>query len=283
MFGYGPGMGFLSDGGNVGPMQSSVLPAPNSPPVSFVYFWPIVEQHHHYDVSYYTGNSAANGPFAWGDYTFSNFSIDTVDYYSIFGHTSMYHVSSNSGYGSWFSAPGYNVSSGHYWSSESAGIHTDSIWGSSDQFAFRNVESQNSHVQIGALGIDNSHIEIHEGAGVHVATVFEHLDSFAFRDAVIDSSHVQIGNYAFDSLHTDVRTGSQTVYADLFGGYGVSRGSSVAIHDEWSQQGNGSVEQHTTDYASHSSDSIVSGVPAYMISSLQVDDMALMLGIGGKG
>lgn len=279
---------FVNYGGYADPAQSLALPsigiAPNSPPVAekgFGYYWPVVEQHHHYDVSVFTGNTYGNGPFMWGDYSFSNLSINTVDYYSIFGHTQLWHVSSNSGYGNWFSAPGYYASNGHYWSSESAGIHTDSWFGSSDTFVFRNVENQYSHVEGGNFAMDNSHLVIHEGAGHHEQSIFAMLDSFAFRDTVVDSSHLQLGDLRIDAMRSDVRGGSQTVYADAFGGYGYGRSASIEIHDQWSVQGNGLFEQHIADYSSHSSDITAIGVSPYVLTGLQVDDMSLMLGIGG--
>lgn len=269
-------------GGYADPMQSIALP-PQQSPAPFGYNSPLVEQRHHYDVSYYTGNSYAYGNVAWGDYSYTNLSIDTVDYYSIFGHTSVWHVSANGGYGNWFSAPGYNAANGHYWSNESAGIHSDSWFGSSDTFVFRNIEGDYSHLQIGNLVIDNSHLEIHEGAGHHEDSLFARLDSFAFRDTVVDSSHLQLGDLSIDSQHTVVRGGSQTVYADVFGGYGFNQQSSLSVHDQETVQGNGYFEQHIASYDSHTSDTYAVGVPTYMLSGIQLDDMSLMLGMGGKG
>lgn len=259
-------------------MIGSVSPVP-----FFGYSFPVVEQRHHYDVSSFSSDYFQNGPFSGGNYQFANFSIDTVDQYSWFGHTSSYNVSSTSGFGSWFSAPGYDVSSSHYQSSEFAAIHSDSWFGTSDNFSFRDVSSDFSHLQIGSFQNDASHLEIHEGAGVHVQSIFESLDGFAFRDTLIDTRHMQFGNDSFDSNQLIVRAGSFTQYDDIFGNHGVARDSSIDVHNQFSHEGPGSYSSHTEDYSMHSSDSLTSGMSPFMMTAMHVDDMSLLLGHGGKG
>lgn len=272
--------GYMGFGGYADPAMSLVsapaLGTKSASPVSFFgYSFPVVEQRHHYDVSYYSGNYYQNGQYQSGDYSFSNFSIDTIDQYSWFGHTSMYQISSSSGYGSWFSAPGYNVSSGHYQSSEVVGVHSDSWFGSSYSFAFRDTSSDFLHIQSGAFVIDNSHLEIHEGDGVHVNSVLGSMDNFAFRDTVIDTSHVQFGNYSSDTYHSVVQQGSSTHYGDIFGNYGVSQEASLSVHDQWSQSGPNSFESHQSDYTMHTADSLTIGMPPFMMAVVPDDHFML--------
>ena len=268
-----------SGGGNLPTVYNGAI---TSPPVSgFGYTFPVIEERHHFDINYFESSYWQDGVFSGGNYNFSNFSIDVINQYSWFGNTSTYHVSSSSGYGSWFSAPGYNTQSGHYWTSESAGVHTNSIFGSSDSFVFRNTESDYSHLQVGSIAIDNSHLEIHEGAGVQVDTILASMDNFAFRDTVIDTSNVQFGNTSFNSMHSVVSAGSQTSYSDIFGASGHGQTASIEVHDQWSQQGPGYYESHASDYSMHSSDVTTISMPSYMMSMGSIDDMSLLLGMGG--
>ncbi|MBP9757631.1 MAG: hypothetical protein KBD06_03470 [Candidatus Pacebacteria bacterium] len=271
-----------SGGGGMSPPFMSGAVGTSFGPVS-PYALPVIETRYHYDVSSFESDFWQYGQVSGGNYQYSNYSIDVINQYSWFGNTTTYNVSSNYGYGNWTSAPGYYASSGHSEQSDYAGMHSNSIFGTSDSFVFRNSVSDNSVLQLGELVFGNSHVVIHEGAGVQIDTSFASLENFAFRDTEISTSHFQVGDYASNSFHSTVVGGSQTTYNDIWGNYGHGQTASLEVHDQWSQSGNGYYQSHTSDYSSHQSDVTVIGMSADMIAAVSIDDMSLLLGIGGGG